>query len=213
MPQRAVNPTRMMLLRTKNRIKLAQKGHKLLRKKRDSLVMQFFEAAKKARGVRDNLASTMDSGFNSLIKEQAITGVLEVGSIAESIPEMPEIELKLANVMGVRIPKIEYTREDEKKRGYSLMFTSTHLDRAVDDFNQAKNEILELVETEETLKRLSDEIVKTKRRVNALEYVMIPELIRTQKYITAKLEEMERENFFRLKTVKKKKDREMENAG
>ena len=213
MSQKAVNPTRMMLLRTKNRIKLAEKGHKLLKKKRDSLVMQFFEAAKKARGVRDNLASTMDEGFDSLIKAEAITGVLEVGSIADATPEMPDIELKLANVMGVRIPQIEFTQEEEKRRGYSLMFTSTHLDRAVDDFNQARNEILELVETEETLRRLSDEIVKTKRRVNALEYVMIPDLIRTRKYITSKLEEMERENFFRLKTVKKKKEREMEKAG
>ena len=203
----SVNPTRMELLRTKNRIKLAQKGHKLLKKKRDALIMQFFETAKKARGVRQKLVETMDAANKSLIKAKAITGAVEVESIADTTPVMPELDIQLENVMGVRIPRIKL-REEKREQAYSFMFTSTQLDVAVANFNKSKQEILDLVETEETLRRLSDEITKTKRRVNALEYIMIPNLVHTKKYITSKLEEMERENFFRLKVVKRKKEKE-----
>jgi len=202
----AVNPTRMELLRTKNRIKLAQKGHKLLKKKRDALIMQFFEAAKKARGVRQKLVGTMDTANKSLIKAKAITGAVEVESIADTTPEMPMLDIHLENVMGVRIPRIKLTKE-KREQSYGFMFTSSQLDTAVKNFNKSKQEILDLVEMEETLRRLSDEITKTKRRVNALEYIMLPHLISTKKYIISKLEEMERENFFRLKVVKKKKEK------
>ena len=207
----SVNPTRMELLRTKNRIKLAQKGHKLLKKKRDALIMQFFETAKKARGVRQKLVETMDAANKSLIKAKAITGAVEVESIADTTPEMPELDIQLENVMGVRIPRIKL-REEKREQAYGFMFTSTQLDTAVANFNKSKQEILDLVETEETLRRLSDEITKTKRRVNALEYIMLPNLIHTKKYITSKLEEMERENFFRLKVVKRKKEKEARKA-
>lgn len=205
----AVNPTRMELLRTKNRIKLAAKGHKLLKKKRDALIMQFFETAKKARGVRQKLVETMDTANNSLIKAKAITGAIEVESIADTTPKMPELDIQLENVMGVRIPRIKL-QEEKKAQSYGFMFTSSQLDTAVKNFNCSKQEILDLVEVEETLRRLSEEITKTKRRVNALEYIMIPNLIHTQKYIVAKLEEMERENFFRLKVVKRKKEKSSE---
>ena len=203
----AVNPTRMELLKIKNRIKLAAKGHKLLKKKRDALIMQFFETAKKARGVRQKLVETMETANNSLIKAKAITGAVEVESIADTTPEMPELDIVLENVMGVRIPRIKL-REKKMEQSYGFMFTSSQLDTSVKNFNKSKQDILDLVEIEETLRRLSDEITKTKRRVNALEYIMIPNLIHTQKYIVAKLEEMERENFFRLKVVKRKKEKE-----
>ena len=169
--------------------------------------MQFFETAKKARGVRQNLVETMQTANKSLIKAKAITGAVEVESIADTTPEMPEVVIVLENVMGVRIPRIKL-RERKKEQSYGFMFTSSHLDTAVANFNKSKQEILELVEVEETLRRLSEEITKTKRRVNALEYIMIPNLIHTQKYIVSKLEEMERENFFRLKVVKRKKEKE-----
>ncbi len=202
----SVNPTRMELLKIKKRIKLAAKGHNLLKKKRDALIMQFFETAKKARGVRQKLVTTMDTANNSLVRAKAITGAVEIESIASTTPEMPELETELENVMGVRIPKIKL-KEKEKEQSYGFMFTSSQLDTAVKNFNRSKQEIIDLVEIEETLKRLSEEIVKTKRRVNALEYVMLPNLTNTKRHITAKLEEMERENFFRLKVIKKKKEK------
>jgi len=201
---KTVNPTRMELLKTKQRMKLADKGHKLLKKKRDALIMKLFDAAKKMGNIRVKLSENINHGYNALIKSCAIGGSVEVKSIADATPEMPEIGLKLVNVSGVRIPQITLKEEKKNKINYGLTFTSSLTDTALEQFEETKKGIIKLIETEETIKRLSNEINKTKRRVNALEYIMIPELKKTEREIKAKLEEIERENFFRLKIVKKK---------
>lgn len=202
---KTVNPTRMELLKTKQRMKLAQKGHKLLKKKRDALIMKLFDAAKKMGNIRVKLSEDINQGHNALIKACAIGGSIDVKSIADATHEMPEIDLKLVNVSGVRIPQIALKEEKKNEISYSLTFTSSLTDNAFEHFENTKKGIIKLIETEETIKRLSNEISKTKRRVNALEYIMIPELKKTERLIRAKLEEIERENFFRLKIVKKKK--------
>lgn len=200
-----IHPTRMELLEMNKRIKLATKGHKLLKQKRDSLVVEFFKMIDDAKKIQGDLEEAMNKGYGDLIRAEALMGLNEIESVANGIPAMPDITLEYANVMGVQIPRIEL-ETNERKPGaeYGFMLVSSKLDDAVDNFGIILEEIIKLVEKEEGIRRLSEEIKRTRRRVNALEYVLIPKLSNTQKYIRMRLEELERENFFRLKTVKKK---------
>lgn len=205
-----VHPTRMELLEINKRIKLADKGHKLLKEKRDSLIAEFFGVIDKAKDSRTELAGIMERAYNDLIRAEALMGTASVEGIAVATPEKGSIEMSSKNIMGVGIPEIEFL---EDKSGldeglYGLAFTSSKLDDASQKFDLALKKTIKLIGIEEIIRRLGEEIKKTKRRVNALEYIMIPKLSNTQRYITMRLEEMERESFFRLKMVKKKRERE-----
>lgn len=199
-----VHPTRMELLDIKKRIKLAEKGHRLLKEKRDALILRFFEVISTAKDVRSRLVVVLGRAYPNLITAEAMSGTSNIEPIAAASPEMAPFHIIMENIMGVQIPKITLEKS-EGKRPYDPIATSSKLDEAYDDFTEALDQITELIEKEETVRRLSAEIKKTKRRVNALEYILLPRLGNTKKYIQMRLEEMERENFFRLKTVKKKK--------
>jgi len=186
------------------KIKLAEKGHKLLKEKRDALVMEFFKIIEKAKGSRSELAKTLERGYNDLIKAEAIMSADSVESISAATPQRVEVKLAIGNIMGVRIPRITAVDIDAP-RVYTPISTSSKLDEAMDDFDNASRQTIRVVEIEETIRLIGEEIKKTKRRVNALEYIMIPRLKNTQGYIRMRLEEIERENFFRLKSIKKKK--------
>jgi len=204
-----IHPTRMELLGMKKKIKTAEKGHRLLKEKRDALIMKFFEIIDKARSVRSKLIDTIGHSYENLIKAESIMGPSNVESIAESIPGISELKLKPENIIGVSIPRLESVEMGGIRESigveYSPMTTSSVLDEAANDFGEVLQQIIQLVEKEEQVRRLSGEIKKTKRRVNALEYIMIPRLKNTKKYIQMRLEEIERENFFRLKVVKRKR--------
>ncbi|MBN2251210.1 MAG: V-type ATP synthase subunit D [Candidatus Altiarchaeota archaeon] len=204
-----VSPTRMELLDINKKIKLARKGHKLLKEKRDSLVTEFFGVIDKAKGARADLAETMNRAYPDLIKAEALTGKATVESIAATSPGKGSLKISTKNIMGVHIPSIavEETQAGKFEKTPGTVHASTKLNEASEKFDKAYMEAIKLAETEETIRRLGDEIKKTKRRVNSLEYIMIPRLDNTKKYITARLEEMERESFFRLKMVKRKKQR------
>lgn len=201
-----ISPTRTELLDLNKKIRLAEKGHKLLKEKRDALVMEFFKMVEKARGSRSKLADILEKGYNDLISTEAIMSIDTVESIASVTPQKIEVNLAMGNIMGVKIPRITAVNV-EVPRVYTPISTSSKLDETVEDFDNASRKILNLIETEETIRRVGNEIKKTKRRVNALEYMMIPKLKNTRGYIRMRLEEMERENFFRLKSVKKKKQK------
>ena len=203
-----VSPTRMELLDMNRRIKLAKKGHKLLKQKRDSLVTEFFGIIEQAKGGRTDLVEAMNKGYSDLIQAEALIGAQTTEGIASSVPEKKEIDVKTRNIMGVKIPKIEVVNKEIPAGSISgSAYNSTKLYESEKDFDKAYENLVKLVETEETVRRLGEEIKKTKRRVNSLEYIMIPKLGATKKYITSRLEEMERESFFRLKMVKRKKQR------
>lgn len=202
-----VSPTRMELLRIKQKIKLAQKGHSLLKKKRDALIMKLFEIAKNMEDVRPKIYENVKSGRHSIITAQAIAGPIEVKTIGESAGEMPELEINYETVGGVKLPRINFDKAKMGKIEYGIVMTPSAIDNCVERFERIKDDMLTLIQTEEMIKRLSQEIIKTKRRVNSLEHILIPELQKTQKAIKAKLEEAERENFFRLKIVKRKSER------
>lgn len=198
--------TRLELIETRNKIRLAENGHKLLKQKRDVLVLEFFKIMKQASDLRNILNSQMKSAFDALAMAQAYHGIAEVESIAMSVGRVPLIEVKAKNVMGVNIPSIRGNLVAKKpgERGYTIQGSSAKIDEAAQAFDKSLEIIIKLAETENALKRLIKEIEKTKRRVNALDYIMIPSLKDKAKYIVMRLEEMEREQFISLKTLKAK---------
>ena len=200
-----VNPTRMELLKLKDREKLAVKGHGLLKEKRNALIMEFFNILERVKGSRENVEKKLAEAFEDLTAAQISMGDLAVKKAAMSVTESVKVDIDSRSVMGVVVPLIdsETSKRTIVERGYGFMETSAKLDEAAGNFEEAIKLILELAEIEKTIILLAAEIESTKRRVNALEHIIIPRLENTVKYIEMRLEEMERENFVRLKMIKK----------
>ncbi len=212
-----VNPTRMELLKLKTKVKLAKKGHRLLKEKRDALIVEFFNILEEARGIRKRAERALVEAFRALILAQATLGVVKVAEVSLAVKETPEVSTVTRSIMGVRVPVLEMEAEKRSimERGYSLSDTNYMLDEAAEKFEEALAAVVELAEVESSIKLLSQEIESTKRRVNALENIVLPRLEATVKYIRMRLDEMERENFFKLKRIKaaqQKKEVEAEAA-
>ncbi|MEN4006543.1 MAG: V-type ATP synthase subunit D [Methanobacteriaceae archaeon] len=200
-----VNPTRMELLKLKNREKLAVKGHGLLKEKRDALIMEFFNILDRVKGSRENVENKLAESFEDLTAAQITMGDLAVKKAAMSVKESFKVDIDSRSVMGVSVPLIEAETSTKTlvERGYGFVDTSAKLDEAAMNFEESIKLIIELAEIEKTIVLLAAEIESTKRRVNALEHIIIPRMKNTVKYIEMRLEEMERENFVRLKMIKK----------
>lgn len=206
MPGTDVKATRMDLLKLKKKITLASKGHKILKEKRDALVSEFFglidELKEKRKIVEENLADA----YKAIILAEGVSGYAEVERAADSTVPMGEIGHKTKNIMGIKVPNFIFTEAEKKTagRGYSLLSTSVEVDRAAKIFEDSLKLLIKLAEKEAAATKLAEEIKKTKRKVNALERILIPKLQSDVTYITMRLEEMERENFSRLKVIKKR---------
>ncbi len=196
-----VSPTRLALLRTNKRIELAKRGHKLLKEKRDALIMEFFSIIRKAKKLRDEVESEILEIYEMFAKACAYSGSIKINTVANSVKMSYELKIYERNIMGVKVPLIEFK---EKEFNYDFLASNKLLDEIIARFRGIMKKIIELAELEATILKLAEEIQKTKRRVNALEYVIIPRLEEIRKYIQLKLGEMERENFFRLKIIKRK---------
>lgn len=196
-------PTRMELLNIKKKKALAKKGHKLLTEKRDALVAEFLGIIKTRETHRGELSELLGRGFDSLVRAEMESGFDELMSIAISAPPAPEVPVTGVNIMGVTVPRIESSGLPERLPPfYSLHTTSSRLDSTVNLFRNILKKILVVAEIEGTIERLALEIEKTRRRVNALEYIFVPRLENTEKYIEMQLQEREREDFFRRKRMK-----------
>ena len=199
-----VKPTRSELLEVKKKIRLSQSGYKLLKMKRDGLIIEFFEVLNQAKGIRARIVQDYRRAQEAIAVASAVDGTLAVKSAAFSVSATPEVKISSKNVMGVIVPKVEGKQVSKKilERGYGVVGTRATIDEAARAYEELAEDIIKAAEIETTIKKLLDEIEKTKRRVNALEFKVIPELTEAANFIRLRLEEMERENTFRLKRIK-----------
>lgn len=212
-----INPTRMELLSLKNRTKLAVKGHGLLKEKRDALIKEFFDILDRVKGVREAAERSLKEANEALLEAQIAMGDLAVRKASLSVKESIDVDIKSRSVMGVSVPVTNVKMEERSiiDRGYNFSDTTIQLDEAAKKFEESIKFLIELGEVEKTIFLLAEEIEATKRRVNALEHIMIPRFENTEKYIDMRLQEMERENFVRLKMIRstiEKKDNEAKEA-
>jgi len=202
---KAVIPTRMVLNQLKGRLKTARRGHKLLKDKRDELMRQFMDVVKLNKQLRIRVEEGLTAAFSSLQVASAIMSP-EMLSQALLYPRQSvELDIKYKNVMSVNVPEYSFrTKNNDPSEIYPYGFaqTSGELDDALSKMAQVFEDMLKLAEVEKTMQLMAEEIEKTRRRVNALEYVMIPDLVSNIKYITMKLEENENSTKVRLMKVK-----------
>ena len=192
----------MELLRTKKKLKLAEKGHKLLKEKRDTLVMEFFNTLKEIKNARGGISEELSKAEDMLFLAEAHRGVHDIERVALGLSGSTQIGFKEKNIMGVRVP--ELNEIEISPEWYSVVSSSTYLEAAVGRYRELAPKILKLAELQLKLNLLAEEIKTTKRRVNSLEYITIPSFEYIKKEIAFKLEERERENFTRLKKIKSK---------
>ena len=205
MPSTTINPTRMELTRLKGRLKTAQRGHKLLKDKRDELMKQFMDVVRENRALRKRVEEGLMRAHGSFTVAAALMSP-EMLEQALCYPKQSvELDMTFENVMSVDVPRYQF-RTNSQEAGeiypYGFAQTSGELDDAVDAMSQVFQDMLKLAEVEKTSQLLAEEIEKTRRRVNALEYVKIPGMQESIKYITMKLDENERANTIRLMKVK-----------
>ncbi len=198
-----VNPTRMELSRLKKRLKTATRGHKLLKDKRDEMVRRFMLIIRRDKELREQVEAALGAAMGRFAVASAQMGEESVAEALLYPAREARVKTGKRNIMSVDVPTIEYAGSEEAADlPYGFAFTSSELDGAVLDLAAVLPQLIELAEVEKTCNMLADEIEKTRRRVNALEHVMIPEMEQTIRYITMKLEENERANLNRLMKVK-----------
>ena len=198
-----VNPTRMELKRLKNRITTARRGHKLLKDKRDELMKSFLDIVRENKELRAEVESELSMANRGF----AVAGAVMSPEMLEQSLMCPtksvELDISYKNIMSVDVPEFSFSESDGKSvYPYGYAMTSGELDDAVDGLARVLPKLLRLAEVEKSAQLLAQEIEKTRRRVNALEYVMIPQLAETIRMITMKLDENERGNLTRLIKVK-----------
>lgn len=200
-----VNPTRMELIKKNAQIKLAEQGRDLLREKMDALIQEFFRVMDTVSQSRDELEKLADVAQHTLLIALAVDDPVTLKSASFATRRGITLDIKGKNIMGVPVPIIEKKRFAKSllERGYSILGVSGRIDEAAEKFEAELDLIIALAETETSLRRIGGEIQMTRRRVNALEQVLIPDLKRQAKYIEITIDEREREDLYRLKKVKK----------
>lgn len=193
-----------MLIALKRRMKTAKTGHSLLKMKRDGLMIEFFEVLNKAKTVRKELVESLIKAEQRLNMAKATEGTVAINSVAYSLQKEPSIQLESRNIMGVVVPKIAADSVQKKmyERGYGIIGTSAAIDEAAEAYETLLDKVILAAEVETALIRLVEDIDSTKRRVNALEFKVIPDIKDTIKFISMALEEMERDNVVKLKMLK-----------
>ncbi len=199
-----VRSTRIELINTKKRISLAKRGLDLLKMKRSSLVMEFFKISRTVKGLREGLRDKIGEALESLRVAQILSGNMNLERIALMFANT-YASIRARNVMGVRIPELEL---DYGESAVSELYRATSVpvpvNEAISKFEEVLDLLIEVAEKENSMRRLLREIERTKRRSNAIENIMVPRLTENAKYIRMRLDEMERDTFTTLKTIKRK---------
>ena len=205
MASKTINPTRMELTRLKGRLRTARRGHKLLKDKRDELMRQFMDMVRKNRQLRKKVEEGL-AGANAALAVASAVMSPEMLQQALLYPKQGvELDMEFKNIMSVYVPVYSFKTKNADAAGifpYGFAQTSGELDDALEALSAVFQDMLELAQAEKTTQLLAEEIEKTRRRVNALEYVMIPELETNIRMISMKLEENDRATKVRLMKVK-----------
>jgi V/A-type H+-transporting ATPase subunit D len=201
----AITPTRMVLNQLKGRLKTARRGHKLLKDKRDELMRQFLDIVRRNKVLRAEVEQGLTEAFASLQVASAIMSPEMLEQALMYPRQSVELGMTFKNIMSVNVPVYDFkTKNNDPSEifPYGFAQTSGELDDALEKMARVFQDMLELAQVEKTMQLLAQEIEKTRRRVNALEYVMIPELEENIRYITMKLDENESSTKVRLMKVK-----------
>ena len=205
MPSTTINPTRMELTRLKGRLKTAQRGHKLLKDKRDELMKQFMDVVRENRALRRRVEEGLMRAHGSFTVAAALMSPEMLQQSLLYPKQSVELDMTFQNVMSVDVPRYHFKTTGQNAGEvypYGFAQTSGELDDAVDAMSSVFQDMLRLAEVEKTSQLLAEEIEKTRRRVNALEYVVIPNTQDAIRYITMKLDENDRATTTRLMKVK-----------
>ena len=205
MPSTTINPTRQELNRLKNRLRTSIRGHKLLKDKRDELMKQFMDVVRENRALRKRVEEGLMKAHGAFTVAAALMSPEMLEQSLLYPKQSVELDMTFQNIMSVDVPQYQFrtsSQDPGEVYPYGFAQTSGELDDAVDALSRVLSDMLRLAEIEKTSQLLAEEIEKTRRRVNALEYVKIPEMQANIKYITMKLDENERSNTIRLMKVK-----------
>lgn len=200
-----VNPTRMELSRLKKRHKMAVRGHDLLKDKQDEMMKKFIDMIKRNNELRIKVEEELTESLKEFMMAKASIGVEALEEAIMMPSNKISLDISKKNIMNINVPQLKFTSGDAENQSlypYGYAGTSGELDRAIEKLYGILPDLLSLAEIEKSCQLMADEIEKTRRRVNALEYIMIPQLEETIKYITLRLEENERGNLTRLMKVK-----------
>ncbi len=193
-----VNPTRMEMTRLKRQLTTAKRGHKLLKDKQDEMIRQFMLLIKKNRSLRieveEELSQVMKKFSMAKLKMSRV-GMLEAMMIPS---QATNVEVGSKSIMNIKIPTVKYETQKAIDLTYGFAFTPSELDKTIIDLSQLLPKLIELAQLDKSCDMLANEIEKTRRRVNAIEFIMIPNMIESIRYIQMKLEDNERSNIIRL---------------
>ncbi len=202
MAELRVTPTRMELKKLKTRLTTARRGHKLLSDKRDELMRQFLIIVREAKAMREELSDALGSVDGRFASAAALSDPKMITEALLLPSAIGELKIGNKNIMSVNVPLFEYDITEAANLPYGYAFTSGELDDAVSEINRVSAKLIKLAELEKTALLLCDEIERTRRRVNALEHIMIPQYENAVRRITMKLDENERGSQTRLMKVK-----------
>ena len=201
-----VNPTRMELARLKERLELASRGHKLLKDKQDELMRQFITLIRENNELRNEVEEKIEAGMRSYSIANALLHNNFIGEVMTTPSQSVSLNIDQENIMNIRVPQMNFNYEDTPDDisdiSYGYLNSNSDLDSAIEQMLDVMPRMLELAEIEKRCQLMADEIEKTRRRVNALEYMTIPQLEETIYFIEMKLEEKERAEITRLIKVK-----------
>lgn len=200
-------PTKSTLMDAKSSLEFSQKGFDLLDKKRNVLIREMMSYVTKARILQQQVNITFAKAYKTLEFANINSGITYIEDLAMTIEEAKDYEILFKSVMGVEVPKIIFQRKEIEPK-YGFYRSNASIDEVMKEFNNVKYLTYELAEVENAVYRLAMEIKKTQKRANALQNIQIPKFEQIVKFVTEVLEEKEREDFFRLKVVKKKHKKE-----